>query len=75
MDDIVFHTLQGAIAEAQSRRAAAQAELDDLRSAGAPIEFALAEAAFEKRRIADDDLRCLDQAYRDLGGNPDVSFS
>lgn len=74
MDSIVWETLRKAISEAQSLRAAAQDEIDRLRAQG-EVEMDHAEGAFSRLAAAEEDLRCLQKAYEDLGGDPTTQFS
>lgn len=67
-------TLMTAISEAQSRRGAAEAEIARLHQEG-QVDMTSAEAAFAALDDAKQDLACLQDAYEDLGGDPDVSFS
>lgn len=69
-----MRTLMTAIAEAQTRRGAAEAEIARLRQEG-QVEMPAAEAAFSELENAKQDLACLQDAYEDLGGDPDASFS
>lgn len=74
MDSIVWETLRKAIIEAQDLRAEAQDEIDRLRAQG-EVEMDHAEGAFARLATAESDLRCLQKAYEDLGGDPTTQFS
>ncbi len=74
MDDIVSDTLLASIAEAQQRRAAAEADISRLH-AESPVDMTEAEAAIAELMKAQQDLDCLQEAYEKLGGDPAIQFS